>query len=167
MVYLRQYPKLPAGYLASTQVDIHVDSSFLNELVTAQVLFGAGLCLSGYNASFQKIALLPVLTTDVFYGVIIDNPTGYRPKDPYGVTVNYQFGQALVLVVTRGIVTVNTSTAVAINDPVYLDTGSVTAANKGTFNNSNTGSTSITIPSSRAKWHSTLSAAGVAELELF
>ena len=162
MTYIRQYPKLPAGYLASTDPNLNVDSAFLNELVTTQVPFGSGLVISGFTASFMKTALLPVTTSDVWYGVMIDNPTAYRPKDPYGVTVNYQYGQALVLVVTKGIVTVTTTTAVAINDPVYVDTTSGTA--RGTFRNNNTGSVGILVPN--AKWHSTLASAGVAELEL-
>jgi hypothetical protein len=162
MVYLRQYPKLPAGFNASTDPNHNIDSAFLNELVTTQVASGAGLVTTGLNSSFSRTVVLPTATSDIFYGVLLDNPTAYRPKDPYGVTVNYQFGQQLVLVMTRGIVTVTTTTAVAINDPVYLDTTAGSA--RGTFRNNNTGSVGILVPG--ARWHSTLASAGVAELEL-
>lgn len=160
MTYLREFPNLPAGYINTTDPDLVIESCRLDELSTVAVPLGYGLVVTGITNTNMPTVKLPSAGTDKFYGILLVNNTAYRAPNQTPFT---EMGQNLVLVARKVLnVRVVTSTAVAINDPVFLQFSG--AGNIGKFRNNNTGTVGIAVPN--ASWKSTLASAGVAELEL-
>jgi hypothetical protein len=159
MVYLRQFPSLPAGYLNTTDTRQVRDTAYLDYATSVEIPWGVAVVRTTKIGDIFR-AILPTATTDIFYGFILKDESIFHD---YGQTDMTYKGQQLVPIIreAQDFWVATCSTVVGVNDPVYIETAA--GVNRGKLKNNNTGNTGILI--STAKWLETASAAGKCRIE--
>lgn len=159
MVYLRQFPTLPSGFLNTTDTRQVRDTGYLDYATTVEIPCGVAVVRTTKIGDVFKV-ITPTATTDIFYGFVLKDESIFHD---YGQTDNTYKGQQLVPIIreAQDFWAATCSTVTAVNDPVYVETAA--GANRGKLKNNNTGTTGILLPT--AKWLETASAVGKCRIE--
>lgn len=159
MVYLRQFPTLPAGFLNTTDIRQVRDTAYLNFASTVEVAWGLAVTRTTKIGDVFNV-ILPTATTDIFYGFILKDESIFHD---HGQTDNTYKGTQLIPIIreAQDFWAATSSTVTGVNDPVVIETAA--GVNRGKLKNNNTGSTGIVL--TNARWLETASAVGKCRIE--
>lgn len=160
--YLRQFRKLPQGFINSTDRRV-ITTVYLDEPETTLVDQGSGLIHTGVIGDVPK-AQVPTaanVATGKFYGILVHDHAHYRT---IGQTP-YTFRGKELVPLAREVMNVRlwADTAVNFGEPLFLIHTAATGQKPGHFKN-NAGTNAVAVT---GRWVETLSAPGIASAEIF
>lgn len=162
--YLRQFPKLPPGYINSTAERIYT-TAFADWAENVYQPIGIGLMETGViTGDMPRVAVPNNTIGQKFIGVMVHDATYYMfPNQP----TNTVYGNQLIIVLRQcWDVRVYCDSVCAPGDPVYLIHTAATGEVPGHFKNS-AGTNSVQIPGRWIEQVTTTGTNQAASLELF
>ena len=162
--YLRQFPKLPAGFINSTAERIYT-TGYAEWAETTYQPIGVGVMETGIVGDLPKVALPNNTIGQKFFGILIHDSTYYVFPNQPQLTIHGQ--QPVIILRQCWDVRVWADSAVNTSDPVYLIHTAATGEQVGHFKNNNTGNNAVQVP---ARWIENLTVGAqpqAASIELF
>ncbi|NJR72645.1 MAG: hypothetical protein HC773_00940 [Scytonema sp. CRU_2_7] len=145
--YIRSFPPLAPGYIASTDPELVVESGYLDFARTVETPIGKALIRTGLRNKNMPNVVLPTASGNTLYGVLLMNEVARKNTDQTPFT---ELGQNLINVGRIGRFTVHVSQAFTdVTLPVYVETAD--NADRGKFRSTtNTGA----FLAANAEWQS-------------